>query len=93
MRDIGVLEFRWTWKVATTQMLKEVSFKNKSQWWVYKALRQLKNEKLIQVLPRGKHLDLELWALTEAGFEVVLMDRDDMALQQNSFIKSQPSEL
>lgn len=79
MRDIGVLEFLWTWKVATTPMLKEVSFKNKSQWWVYKALRQLKNEKLIQILPRGKHLEQELWALTEAGFEVVLMDRDDIA--------------
>lgn len=79
LRDLAVLDFLWTWKVATTPMLKEVGFKNKSQWWVYKALRQLKNEKLIQLLPRGKHLDLELWALTEAGFEVVLMDRDDIA--------------
>lgn len=78
MRDLAVLDFLWTWKVATTPMLKEIGFKNKSQWWAYKALRQLKNEKLIQLLPRGKFLEQELWALTEAGFEVVLMDRDDI---------------
>lgn len=79
LRDLAVLDFLWTWKVATTPMLKEIGYKNKSNWLVYKALRQLKNEKFIQSLPRGKHLDLELWALTEAGFEIVLMDRDDIA--------------
>lgn len=59
-------------------MLREVAFSDRSQWWVYKALRQLKQERYIQALPRGKYLDFEPWALTDMGFEVVLMDRDDM---------------
>lgn len=59
-------------------MLKEVAYKNESPWWVYKALRRLKDERYIQLLPRGKNLNLELWALTKNGFEVVLMDRDDL---------------
>lgn len=59
-------------------MLKEVAYKTDSPWWVYRALRRLKQERYIQLLPRGRNLDLELWALTRHGFEVVLMDRDDM---------------
>lgn len=73
-----VLDFLWNWKAASTPMLKEVAYKSDSPWWVYHALRRLKQEKYIQLLPRGRHLDLELWALTRHGFEVVLMDRDDM---------------
>lgn len=73
-----VLEFLWNWKAASTPMLKEVAYKTDSPWWVYRALRRLKQEKYIQLLPRGRNLDLELWALTRHGFEVVLMDRDDM---------------
>ncbi len=78
-RDLAVLDFLWTWKVASTPMLGEVAFKGQSIWWVYKALRQLKREGYIQALPRGKSLDMELWALTVSGFEVFLMDRDDIA--------------
>lgn len=78
VRDLLVLEFLWTWKAASTSMLKEVAYKNDSPWWVYKALRRLKQERYIQLLPRGRNLDLELWALTKNGFEVVLMDRDDL---------------
>lgn len=78
MRDLLVLEFLWNWKAASTSMLKEVAYKNDSPWWVYKALRRLKKERYIQLLPRGRNLDLELWALTKNGFEVVLMDRDDL---------------
>jgi hypothetical protein len=59
-------------------MLGEVAYKGKSSWWVYKALRQLKKERFIQRLPRGKNLEQELWALTDHGFEVILMDRDDL---------------
>lgn len=77
-RDIAVLDFLWTWKVASTPLLKEVAFRDKSQWWVYKALHQLQKERYIQSLPRGKFLEAELWALTDIGFEVVLMDRDDL---------------
>lgn len=77
-RDLTILEFLWMWKAASTPMLKEVAFPNESHWWVYKALRQLKGEKYIQLLPRGRNLDLEVWALTKNGFEVVLMDRDDI---------------
>jgi len=78
-KDLLVLDFLWNWKVASTPMLKEVAYKADSPWWVYKALRRLKQERYIQLLPRGRNLDLELWALTRHGFEVVLMDRDDMA--------------
>lgn len=78
IRDLLVLDFLWTWKVATTPMLSEVAFKGKSTWWIYKALRQLQKERYIQLLPRGKNLEQELWALTDVGFEVVLMDRDDL---------------
>lgn len=78
LRDLAVLDFLWTWKVASTGVLTEVAFKEKSVWWVYKALRQLQKEKYIQLLPRGKNLELELWALTDLGFEIVLMDRDDI---------------
>lgn len=77
-KDLEVLEFLWTWKAASTQLLKEVAYRAESPWWVYKALRRLKQEKYIQLLPRGRNLDLELWALTRHGFEIVLMDRDDM---------------
>lgn len=77
-KDLLVLDFLWNWKAASTAMLKEVAFQDESPWWVYKALRRLKDEHYIQLLPRGKHLDLELWALTKNGFEVVLMDRDDL---------------
>ena len=77
-KDLLVLDFLWNWKAASTPMLKEVAYKADSPWWVYRALRRLKQEKYIQLLPRGRHLDLELWALTRHGFEVVLMDRDDM---------------
>lgn len=77
-KDLLVLDFLWNWKAASTQMLKEVAYKTDSHWWVYRALRRLKQEKYIQLLPRGRNLDLELWALTKHGFEVVLMDRDDM---------------
>lgn len=73
-----MLDFLWTWKVASTGVLTEVAYKEKSVWWVYKALRQLQKEKYIQLLPRGKNLELELWALTDLGFEVILMDRDDI---------------
>ncbi len=78
-RDLAVLDFLWTWKVASTALLGEVAFRGQSAWWVYKALAQLKDEHYIQALPRGRFLDLELWALTDQGFEVVLMDRDDLA--------------
>lgn len=76
--DLLVLDFLWTWKVACTPMLGELAFRGKSAWWTYKALRQLQSERYIQLLPRGKNLELELWALTDIGFEVVLMDRDDL---------------
>ena len=76
--DIQVLDFLWTWKVASSLMLKLVGYKGKSEWWAYKALRQLEKEKYIQALPRGKYLDQEVWTLTHLGFEVVLMDRDDI---------------
>jgi hypothetical protein len=59
-------------------MLKEVAFREKSPWWTYKALSQLRKEKYIERLPRGKNLSQELWTVTEHGFEVVLMDRDDI---------------
>lgn len=78
IRDLAVLDFLWTWKVATTPILGEVGYKGKSVWWVYKALRQLQRERYIQLLPRGKNLEQELWALTDLGFEVILMDRDDL---------------
>jgi hypothetical protein len=73
-----VLDFLWMWKVASLPMLREVAYRKKSYWWVYKALRQLQKEKYIELLPRGKNLDQEVWTLTEHGFEVVLMDRDDI---------------
>ena len=76
--DIQVLDFLWTWKVASPQILKLVAFANKSDWWVYKAIRQLITEKYIMPLPRGKYLNQEVLTLTELGFEVVLMDRDDI---------------
>jgi hypothetical protein len=78
LRDIAVLDFLWTWKVATIPMLGEVAYKGKSIWWVYKALRQLQKERYIQLLPRGRNLEQELWALTDHGFEIILMDRDDI---------------
>lgn len=76
--DIQVLDFLWTWKVASPQILKLVAFTGKSDWWVYKAIRQLISEKYIMPLPRGKYLNQEVLTLTELGFEVVLMDRDDI---------------
>lgn len=76
--DIQVLDFLWTWKVASPQILRLVAFANKSDWWVYKAIRQLIAEKYIVPLPRGKYLNQEVLTLTELGFEVVLMDRDDI---------------
>jgi hypothetical protein len=78
MSDLAVLDFLWTWKVASTPMLQEVAFRKKSPWWVYKALRRLRTEKYIELLPRGKNLEQELWTLTDHGFEIVLMDRDDI---------------
>ena len=45
---------------------------------MYKAIRQLVKEKYIMPLPRGKYLNQEVLTLTELGFEVVLMDRDDI---------------
>lgn len=59
-------------------MLKDLAWKKHGFWWAYKALKQLQREKLVQLLPRGKNLEQELWALTRNGFEVVLMDRDDI---------------
>jgi hypothetical protein len=59
-------------------MLKEVAFQNKSVWWVYKSLRRLEKEKYLQKLPRGINLEQELWTITDHGFEIVLMDRDDI---------------
>ena len=76
--DIQVLDFLWTWKVASPQVLKLVAYSDKSDWWVYKAIRQLISEKYIMPLPRGKYLNQEVLTLTELGFEVVLMDRDDI---------------
>ncbi|MBL7545332.1 MAG: hypothetical protein JNL11_16050 [Bdellovibrionaceae bacterium] len=76
--DIQVLDFLWTLKVASPQVLKLVAYANKSDWWVYKAIRQLIAEKYIVPLPRGKYLNQEVLTLTELGFEVVLMDRDDI---------------
>tara|TARA_B110001454_G_scaffold219198_1_gene251694 strand:- start:277264 stop:278202 length:939 start_codon:yes stop_codon:yes gene_type:complete len=87
--DIQVLDFLWTWKVASTQILKIVAFKGKSDWWVYKAIRQLISEKYIMPLPRGKYLNQEVLTLTELGFEVVLMDRDD--IQQYRFKPHAPA--
>jgi hypothetical protein len=76
--DVELLHFLWRWKVATTSLLKEFIYPKKSFWWVYKSIRQLKAEKLIELLPRGKRLEQELWALTDRGFELVLQDRDDI---------------
>lgn len=76
--DILVLDFLWTWKVASSSMLKLVGYNTKSDWWAYKAIRRIEKEKYIQRLPRGKFLDQEIWTLTQAGFEIVLMDRDDI---------------
>ncbi|MGZ3797112.1 MAG: hypothetical protein ACXVB1_12135 [Pseudobdellovibrionaceae bacterium] len=76
--DIQVLDFLWTWKVASQQMLILIGYPNASPWWAYKAIKQLEKEKYIQALPRGKYLDQEVWTLTHLGFEVVLMDRDDI---------------
>ncbi len=76
--DIQVLDFLWTWKVASQQMLKLIGYPNQSEWWAYKAIKQLEREEYIQRLPRGKNLDLEVWTLTHLGFEVVFMDRDDI---------------
>lgn len=78
IHDIMVLDFLWTWKVANFVMLVQVGYAKKSSWWAYKAIRQLQKEKYIQSLPRGKYLDHEVFALTNLGFEVVLMDRDDI---------------
>ena len=78
IHDIQVLDFLWTWKVANFAMLVQVGYSKKSSWWAYKAIRQLQKEKYIQALPRGKYLDHEVFALTNLGFEVVLMDRDDI---------------
>ena len=77
--DIQVLDFLWTWKVASSKMLKLIGFPTQSEWWAYKAIKQLEREKYIQAMPRGKNLELEVWTLTALGFEVVLMDRDDIA--------------
>lgn len=76
--DLKVLDFLWTWKAASTPLLKDLAWKNESYWWAYRALKRLQKEKYIQLLPRGKNVELELWALTRTGFEVVLMDRDDI---------------
>lgn len=76
--DIQVLDFLWTWKVASPKMLKLVAYPDKSDWWVYKAIRQLISENYIMPLPRGKYLDQEVLTLTQLGFEIVLMDRDDI---------------
>jgi hypothetical protein len=76
--DILALDFLWTWKVASHQMLKLIGYPAQSNWWAYKAIKQLEREKYIQPLPRGKYLEQELWTLTALGFEVVLMDRDDI---------------
>ncbi len=76
--DIKVLNFLWTWKVASQQMLIFIGYPTKSPWWAYKAIKQLAREAYIQALPRGKYLDQEVWTLTPLGFEVVLMDRDDI---------------
>lgn len=78
LRDLAVFEFLWLWKVATSQMLTQVAFKGKSHWWVYKALRQLEKEQFIVRLPAGRNVEQELWTLTDHGFEVFLMDRDDI---------------
>lgn len=77
--DILVLDFLWTWKVASSQMLKLIGYPAQSNWWAYKAINQLEREKYIQAMPRGKNLDQEVWTLTQLGFEVVLMDRDDIS--------------
>lgn len=45
--DIQVLDFLWTWKVASPNVLKLVAYSDKSDWWVYKAIRQLIKEKYI----------------------------------------------
>ncbi|GEM_PF-5337987 len=76
--DISVLDFLWTWKVASPKMLKLVAYPDKSDWWMYKAIRQLIAENYIMPLPRGKYLDQEVLTLTQLGFEIVLMDRDDI---------------
>ncbi len=78
IRDLAVFEFLWLWKVATSQMLAQFAFKGKSQWWIYKALKRLEKENLILRLPRSRNIDQELWTLTEHGFEIFLMDRDDI---------------
>lgn len=87
--NIQVLDFLWTWKVASLQILKLVAFSGKSDWWVYKAIRQMIKEKYIMPLPRGKYLNQEVLTLTELGFEVVLMDRDD--IQQYRFKPHAPA--
>src|ERR1700754_732526 len=78
IRDFGILEFLWTWKIASSPMLKEHALKGKTDWWAYKALRRLEKEKYLLRLPRGNVLEQELWTLSDIGFEVVLMNRDDI---------------
>lgn len=78
INDLNIINFLWTWKVASSPMLKQVGYKSKSQWWAYKALKQLEDEKYILRLPRGRNVEQELWTLTDHGFEVFLMDRDDI---------------
>ncbi len=63
-------------------MLHEVAYKDKSIWWVYKVVRQLQKEGYVQALPRSKHFNQQLWALTGHGFEIVLMDRDDIKMMR-----------
>lgn len=76
--DLRVLEFLWTWKAASLQMLGLAGYPKKSNWRVYRAIRQLEKEKYIERLPRTKFLQQEVFALTELGFETVLVDRDDL---------------
>lgn len=76
--DIRVLEFLWMWKAASPQMLGLVGYPRKSTWRVYRAVRQLEKEKYIERCPRGKFLQQNILALTELGFETILLDRDDL---------------
>ena len=91
--DLAVLDFIWTRRVASTAILKKVAHRNKSDWWVYRAVRHLEAEGYIVRFPRGKFLELELWALTEPASKIVLMDRDDDTRNGNLLVVPEEAAL
>lgn len=80
--EITALEFLWKWKLASTQLLKEVAFKKYSNWSAYKILRKLYDEGYLDFAPKGKYLPQKLWCLSKKGFETFLLNRDDLTNQR-----------